>query len=788
MSEPLLRHTDDGRCELLKPLLMPRACGFLFNRKMMMQVNCRGFVTAQHMQPEPAKYAHPPNLEATVFMQPEQPYFAHHPGRFFYVRDEENGALFSLPHEPVRKAAEHLVFSVGPADIRWDIAQAGLAFRLKVSLPADDTVELWSLEVLNQDNRSRRVSIYPFFTIGFMSWMNRAACYEPDLGGIIARSISGYQQLADWDKVRHFKDCTFLLHDTQPDSWEAALEAFEGEGGLHQPDSLKAASLARGDALYETPTAALQFRLDLAPGERRRFRFLFGPATDSAEIALLRERYLTKGSFQRTLESYGRFLDQGKGCLDISTPDGDFSRFVNGWLGRQVFYHGITHRLCTDPQTRNYLQDAMGMVYVQPERCRNAIVQVLTQQEEGGALPDGIRLFADSELKYINQVPHSDHAIWLPVCLQAYLDETNEYALLQEALTDAAGVSGTVFERVGWAMDHLLAQLDERQLSLIKQGDWCDPMNMVGPDGRGVSGWLSMATVHALNLWADICRRSGCTDQAGQMETNSQQIAGAVQKFLWAGDRFARGITDEGRRFGTRDDEQGRLYLNPQSWALMAGIANETQQAALLKAVEQELETPFGPQMLAPAYTRMHEDIGRLTQKFPGSAENGSVYNHAAAFYIHALYLAGRPDHAWSMLQRMLAGPDQEDLLRRGQLPVFIPNYYRGAVELHPRTAGRSSQLFNTGTASWIYRITVEQLFGLKGCLDGLQVRPALPAHWNQASARRRFRGSLLQVNYLREGNEQAIAVNGRALAGDVITGIEAGRTYRVDVRLPESE
>jgi len=787
MSEHLLRHTDDGRCELLNPLEMPRACGFLFNRKMMMQVNCRGFFTAQHMQPEPAKYAHPPNLEATVFMQPEQPYFAHHPGRFFYVRDEEDGALFSLPHEPVRAAAERFVFSVGPADIRWDIRQAGLTFRLEVSLPSDDTVELWSLEILNQDNRLRHVSVYPFFTIGFMSWMNRSARYEPDLGGIVARSVSGYQRLAEWDKVRHFKDCTFLLHDTQPDAWEAALEAFEGEGGLYRPDGLNADWLAKGEALYETPAAVLQYRLDLEPGASRRFRFLFGPAADSAEIATLQKRYLTKGAFQQTRKAYSSFLDQGKGCLDISTPDGDFKGFFNGWLCRQVFYHGITHRLATDPQTRNYLQDAMGMVYVQPERCREAIVKALTQQEKGGALPDGIRLNDCTELKYINQVPHSDHAIWLPVCLQAYLDETDDYALLQEAVTDAAGMSATVYERVGSAMGHLLDQLDDRQLSLINQGDWCDPMNMVGPEGKGVSGWLSIATVHALNLWADICRSSGRTDQAEQLEANGQRIAGAVRKHLWTVDRFARGITDEGRRFGTLEDEEGRLYLNPQSWALMAGIADEAQQAALLKAIEEELETPFGPQMLAPAYTRMHEDIGRLTQKFPGSAENGSVYNHAAAFYIHALYLAGRPDHAWSMLQRMLAGPDNEDLLRRGQLPVFIPNYYRGAVELHPRTAGRSSQLFNTGTASWIYRIVVEQMFGLKGCRDGLVVRPALPTQWNQASARRRFRGSLLQVNYLREGNEQAIAVDGRPLAGDVITGIEAGRTYRLDVKLPES-
>ena len=99
----MLQPSHEGeRFELTSPTLMPRAAGFLWNRKMMIQVTCRGYAIAQFMQPEPAKYAHAPNLEAKTFMQPEQPYYAHHPGRFFYVKDEEEGVIFSAPYEPVR--------------------------------------------------------------------------------------------------------------------------------------------------------------------------------------------------------------------------------------------------------------------------------------------------------------------------------------------------------------------------------------------------------------------------------------------------------------------------------------------------------------------------------------------------------------------------------------------------------------------------------------------------------------------------------------------------------------
>ena len=158
---------------------------------------------------------------------------------------------------------------------------------------------------------------------------------------------------------------------------------------------------------------------------------------------------------------------------------------------------------------------------------------------------------------------------------------------------------------------------------------------------------------------------------------------------------------------------------------MLAEVATEDQVRRMIAAVERELETPWGPMVLAPAYTAMREDVGRLTQKHPGCAENGSVYNHAATFYLAALYRLGEADRAWDALRRMLPTGSDEECLRRGQLPVFVPNYYRGAAKQFPRTAGRSSQLFNTGAASWLYRIIVEDLFGLRGCAEGLGV--ALP-------------------------------------------------------------
>ncbi|SHN12829.1 cellobionic acid phosphorylase [Duganella sacchari] len=790
----MLRPTHNGdRYQLTSATAMPQAAGFLWNQQMMIQMTCRGYATAQFMQPEPAKYAHAPNLEAKTFMQPEQNYYAHHPGRFFYLKDEETGELFSAPYEPVRAPVDHFTFSVGKSDLQWTVEHLGIRMELTLGLPSRDVVELWSLRVTNLSGRTRKISVYPYFPIGYMSWMNQSGEYRADLGGIVASSVTPYQKVADYFKQKDFKDQTYFLCEQTPDAWDARQSAFEGEGGLHQPSGVQAQHLSGSDARYETPTAAVQYRLSLSAGETRDYRFLFGPAFDDAEIKAIRARYLSADAFAATAKDYADYIASGRGCLHIETPDADLDNFVNHWLPRQVFYHGDVNRLSTDPQTRNYLQDNMGMSFIKPSVMRKAFLHALSQQEASGAMPDGILLAEGAELKYINQVPHTDHCVWLPVALKVYLNETADYDILNEDVIGAdSGVALTVSERVSSAMDWLLQARDKRGLSYIAQGDWCDPMNMVGYKGRGVSGWLTVATAYALNLWAEICETTGASsslaESAKHFRAGARAVNRAANEYLWDGDWYARGITDDNVTFGVRKDQEGRIWLNPQAWAILGGAANTGQRASMLAQVEQQLVTPYGVQMFAPPYSAMRDDVGRVTQKHPGSAENGAVYNHAAIFYIYSLYAIGESDRAYALLRKMLPGPEEIDYLQRGQLPVFIPNYYRGAWREYPRTAGRSSQLFNTGTVSWAYLCFVEGLCGLKGCADGLSVKPQLPSHWDGIKVVRQFRHATFNVSIQRADVDKIqLHCDGKRLTTSRITGIVVGKTYALEVFIPRS-
>ena len=544
---------EDGKRYLLTdPLVAPKAGAFLWNRQMMLQMTCRGYATAQFMQPEPAKYAHGPMLAAKSFMQPEHPYFAHHPGRFFYINDHSENSLWSAPYEPVRAPVDNFRFEPGLSDIRWVLEKDNVTIELTVTLANNEPLERWTVRVANSGNEAKRLTLTPYFPVGYSSWMNMSADFNPDLKAVIARCISPYQKLEDYEVQKNFKDLTYLMASEAPNSWATSMHNFEGEGGLHNPDALKDNSLDNQPALYESPACIMQFKFHLEPNASKTWQFLFGPAQSDQEIADLGNTHLNANEIAQDEKRYQQYIEQGLNHFTLKSPDTEFNHFVNYWLPRQLHYHGDSQRLTTDPQTRNYLQDAMGMAYINAEKTKTALLTALSQQKQNGQMPDGILLNENAELKYINKIPHTDHGVWVIICLQAYLNETGDTDFLAQQIGFAdSNKLDTVFNHVCLSLEWLLADRDERGLSYIAQGDWCDPMNMVGPKGIGVSGWLTQALTYAIKLWLPICE---VIDQSRALHYQHyyDELKNIINSKLWDGSWYLRGYTDENRAFGTQ--------------------------------------------------------------------------------------------------------------------------------------------------------------------------------------------------------------------------------------------
>jgi cellobionic acid phosphorylase len=384
----------------------------------------------------------------------------------------------------------------------------------------------------------------------------------------------------------------------------------------------------------------------------------------------------------------------------------------------------------------------------------------------------------------INAIPHKDINAWGPYAVHVYVAETGDQSILDEsiAFADVPSQSATLYEHVCLGLDWLLRDRTGRGLCRLGQGDWCDPLNMAGLEERGESVWLSQALAFALESWAELARFRGDARSAQRYRLHAAKLRDAVNELGWDGEWYGRGFNDDGEAFGVSACAFGKIFLNAQSWAIMCGAADGERAAACSGAVERMLMTPAGPMTLAPAFTGMDEKIGKLSQKVPGWNENGSVYCHAATFYAYALYCLGDADRAFAVLRALLPGGGENTLQRAGQLPLYVPNFYRGADA--GRKAGLSSHAPNTGTAAWYYHTAVTQLFGLRAELDGLRMDPKLPTGWDRVQVLRRWRGAEFDVSIRRgaDGEAAGVVLDGSPLANDLVPVQEPGTKHRVEV------
>lgn len=764
---------DQGlRFNLCDPSRMVKADADVWNDRMYLQIDHRGgIVNSGHMRPDMSSYA-----------QWE---------RVFYVRDNESGQFWAVPRCATKTFSGDFKFSAGRSDIQWSIKLDDIEVSLQVVIPPEDAVELWQVELCNHSSRPRSLSLFSYLPVGRLSWLGQTARYDLDQSAMLFEFFPYHVKHQDYFDLKDGWNKVCALSSDTPDAFMFNAIDFVGQGNLDQPEMLSQKTLPAPERWADGDTdqaAIFQFDRQLEPEASCSVRLAFGPARNTDDVQRITARYMGSAGMENALsQAEARYAEHAP-ALEIETPDSDFDAYVNHWLPRRTLMQARTNRFMAASQGRNLLQDAMGGALVDPATSRHWICHFYSFQHSNGWMPHGMPLLEGARQLSLNTIPHKDINAWGPSAITFYLYETGDVSILDQEIIfadvpDAAPIA--LYEHVCRGLEWLLGDRTERGLCRLGEGDWNDPLNMAGCRGKGESVWLSEALAMALDVWIPICERRGDAERAGSFRREADALRDRINELAWDGDWYVRGFTDEGRAFGCRTDEEGRIFLNAQSWAIMCGAAEGERADACIRSVEQQLDTPSGPMVLAPAYTRMHEDIGRLSLKPPGRNENGSVYCHAAVFYAYSLYQVQRGDAAYDVLRKLLCGSEGNPLERAGQLPLYIPNAYMGTP--CGAKAGESTHSPNTGTAPWYYRTVVEELFGLRGEWAGLRIDPQLPSEWKTARAIRHWRGSVYEVHYLREAGVSALLVelDGVVQRENLIPADAAPARHQITVRLP---
>lgn len=704
--------------------------------------------------------------------------------RYFYVLDQDSGEVWCPGYQPLRTelGSYTCTHALGYTEIRS--VYKDIEASIHVFVPVDGQQEVWTATLVNGGGSPRRLSLFSVFALENGGVMGSKCAYDEKTGILSSFSFPYHVTYDEKEKCKDHTNWVYVYSDRQAASWDCSQRRFFGGDDVHGvPAAVTNGACSGKPAEAENPVGAFQMEFALFPGEEASTRFVIGCAGSPEEIVQSRQALFSK-SFEEHMALVEQVWADRCGAFLVETPDAGVNAFMNFWLKKQIVLQTRTNRMSNYCPIRNQLQDALGYALVDAPGAAGYMVSVLKGQERSGFIRQWI-MTDGSPPKNLCLLKHTDGPVWLLICFAALVNQSGSLDLLkrQVGFKDSEETA-SIYEHLLLAVDYMAGATGSHGLCLMGDGDWNDPINGPGRLGRGESAWSTMALVYAIRSILPFCESLEDREGALHLQHVAERLDKAVNKTCWDGAWYVAGFDDFGAPFGTAQDDEGKLFLNTQTWAIMSGIAREERLEQCLAAIDS-LDTPFGPRLLEPAFKQWNPKWGRISIKLAGTTENGSVYCHASMFKAFADCVAGRGGKALETVARTLpTNPDNPPAVHL-QVPIFVPNYYFGLPD--SPNFGQSSHHHSTGTVGWMLWTTLEYVLGARATAKGLVIDPCIPGEWTSFKVERRFGGARYRIAVTNpEGTGRGVAkllVNGEEWTGETLP-CEEGKEYEVAVQL----
>jgi len=718
-------------------------------------------------------------------------------GRFLYVRDEDDGTVWSIAPAPCWPAWDRFQCRHGLGYTTFEVAHRGVDAVWTLFVDDEATVEIWRLSLRDRSGRARQLTLVPFleWNCGTSPAPRREfqklfieTGFEPGRGAILATSHMwdvGSARWGHWNTSFPYWTAFAAAQPVRSATGDKA--AFLGRyGAWSRPAALDDPHWPSLFGRHHDPIAALAcpVRLDASGSWNGGFVLATGGSRESA--LALAAAFGDTGAMDRSLRTVVKAWRERLASHRIGTPDPALDVLANDWLRYQAIAARLWGRAGYYQQSgafgfRDQLQDSQVWLTIDPAKCREQIRLHAAHQFADGSVVHWWHPL--TEQGHVTRM--TDDLLWLAFVAANYIKETGDLSVLDDPapLLDDPRPAPLV-EHVARAFGRVFARTSPRGLPYIGAGDWNDGLSAVGLEEKGESVWLAMFLAGLLDDWAVIHRRRADERTARDFERRRVALIDAVNAHAWDGAWYRRATRDDGEWLGGAANRAGRIFLNAQTWALLNDIAPADRAAACLRALREHLVAPAGALLLAPAYDEPDERIGYITRYAPGLRENGGVYTHAATWAIAAAAKAGDADLVARLLDAI--NPANKDPERYLAEPYVLPGNVDGPAS---PWSGRGGWTWYTGSAAWLPRVIAEWVLGVRPTWEGLRFDPCLPRGWRQATMVRPWRGATLEIAIVSEagggpGRCVEVRVNGTTQEAPVMPAVTPGARYRVDVRV----
>ncbi len=723
------------------------------------------------------------------------------PGRYLYIRDNDSKDYWSASWQPVGKPLDsytsRCMHGMGYTKMTADYDE--ILSEASYYVPLGKACEVWALSVKNQSARERNLTL-----TGYAEFTNHSN-YEQDQVNLqyslfitktmfeenrIIQQIHGNLDALPENGQVDEKNVTerfFGLAGGRVSSYCGEKEHFLGRyHGYGNPQGILFGDLGNVTSYNENSCGALSCTLALKPGETKTIVFLLGCGGNREASSLLDLYRNPAAAVDKELSDLKRYWQEKLGHLKVNTPSPEFNTMLNTWNGYNCFMTFIWSRaasfiycgLRNGYGYRDTVQDIQGIIHLAPEMAADKIRFMLSGQvSNGGGLPlvkfthDPGHEDTPDDASYRQETGHpayrADDALWLFPTVYKYIAETGDTQFLDEIIPFADKEKASVYEHLKRAIAFSLDHLGPHGMPAGLYADWNDCLRL-GTNGE--STFVALQFYYAIKILKGFAEYKNDTVYAGYLTGKQEETGKTIQNMCWDKDRFIRGYTEAGERIGTPGDPEASLWLNPQSWAVISGVATDEQADLALLNVCGRLNTDYGALLMDPPY-HSHAFDGALAVIYnQGTKENAGIFSQSQGWLILAEALRGHGERAFTyFMENAPAAWNERAELRRLE-PYCYGQFTEGTASRHP---GRSHVHWLTGTASTMMVGCVEGILGLRPSLDGITISPSIPKGWTHLEIKKDFRGKHLHIQIdnprNRESGCEKLTLNGQELESSYI-------------------
>ena len=742
-------------------------------------------------------------------------------GKYFYIKDGD--CIWNPGWQPTKTDLDFYECCHGLGYSRFTGKKKNLQASVLFFVPLEDNCELQWLHLKNDGDAPKTFSLFSYVEWCLWNADDDMKNFQRNLsiGEVEIEDSVIYHKTEYRERRDHF---AFYGVNAPIDGFDTSRDAFLGAyRGNDHPQVVEKGACSNSVASGWSPIACHQIDLTLAPGQEKSLIFVLGYAENplaekwSAPGIINKKpakeilaKYQTDAQVEQALSALAAYWEDLLSKYHVASSNEKVDRMVNIWnqyqcmvtfnMSRSASYYesGIGRGM----GFRDSCQDLLGFVHLIPERARERILDIAATQFIDGSAYHQYQPLTKKGNSDIGS-GFNDDPLWLIAGTDAYIRETGDFSILDEAVPfdNDVSLAAPLMEHLHRSFDYIVNHKGPHGLPLIGRADWNDCLNLncfsahpgesfqtFGPSEGPVAESVFIAAMFVKygKAYAKLCRLTGNTSEATRAEKEVAKIYDVILKDGWDGKWFLRAYDAHGQKVGSHECEEGQIYIETQGFCPLAGVGvKEGLAKEALDSVKERLDTKYGIVLLQPAYTRYHLELGEITSYPPGYKENAGIFCHNNPWVSISETVIGRGDRAFEIYQKTCPAYVEEF----SEIHRTEPYVYSQMI------AGRDAVFFGeaknswlTGTAAWTFVNISQHILGLLPTHEGLSVDPCIPHDFGDFELTRKFREGTYHIQVRNpkqvEKGVVSLRVDGQEIAGNVIPYVRGKKEYKVEVTL----